>query len=83
MARQGTASPPRAPVLEINPGHPLIRALGARAVAAPADPIVADVAELLLGQARILDGERPDDPTDFARRVDGLLLALLARPAAG
>ena len=37
-------------------------------------------AELLLGQARIVDGERPDDPADFARRIDGLLLALLNPP---
>ena len=33
-----------------------------------------DAAEILLGQARILDGETPDDPAAFAAALDRLLV---------
>ncbi|MGD9738514.1 MAG: molecular chaperone HtpG [Bauldia sp.] len=65
-----------APVLEINPGHPLIKALVAKTDEGAAD-VIDDAAFVLFGQAMILDGETPDDPADFARRVGGLLEASL------
>ena len=46
--------------------------LGAR------DADVADLAELLLDQAHILDGEVPDDPAAFAARVNRLIARGLA-----
>ena len=39
---------------------------------------VADLAELLLDQAHILDGEVPDDPAAFAARVNRLVARGLA-----
>ena len=51
-----------APVLEINAGHALIKAL------ANSDD-VADAAQLLLDQAYILEGEQVADPAGFARRL--------------
>ncbi|HEY8351620.1 MAG TPA: molecular chaperone HtpG [Sphingomonadales bacterium] len=56
-------------ILEINPGHELVRALAARAAAEGGDAGLADAAHLLLDQARILGGEQLPDPAAFARRL--------------
>ena len=55
-----------APVLEINAGHGLIKAL------AKSDD-VADAAQLLLDQAYILEGEQLADPAGFARRMGAVM----------
>ncbi|MCW5696267.1 MAG: molecular chaperone HtpG [Bauldia sp.] len=74
LAGHESAPPRRAPILEINPDHALIGALAARAASSgDAAAAVDDAAFVLLAEARILDGERPDDPADFARRLDRLL----------
>ena len=61
-----------AAVLEVNPRHPLIRSLAARA---DADGDVAEVAHTLLDLARVQDGDMPVDPAGFARRVTAALAA--------
>ena len=54
------------PVLEVNPGHALIAAIAA----APAgDEFRTDAVQLLLDQARVLDGDKPADPRAFAERL--------------
>lgn len=58
-----------APVLEINPRHMLIKSLAEKGDASTTE----DAAWLLFGQARILDGEAPSDPADFAARLDRLM----------
>jgi molecular chaperone HtpG len=65
------------PVLEINAGHSLIKALAAKAAAGNSGAVTA-AAPLLYGQARILDGEAPRDPAAFAAAVAGLLEKSLA-----
>jgi molecular chaperone HtpG len=62
------------PVLEINPRHPLIRSLAARA---ETDASLQDAAGLLLDLARVQDGAGPRDPARFARRVTAALAASL------
>jgi len=62
-----------APVLEINPTHGLIKALAATATKGGAKEALEDAAVILFGEARILDGEPPDDPADHARRVARLI----------
>ena len=62
------------PVLEINPGHPLIAAIG-RAQSAAETAVVDDLAHLLLDQARIVEGELPVDPARFAERLNRYLVA--------
>jgi molecular chaperone HtpG len=57
-----------APILEINPSHPLIKALGQQ-VKDKGAPSVADAAQLLLDQAFIIEGEPVPDPAGFARRL--------------
>ncbi|RVJ53438.1 molecular chaperone HtpG [Sinorhizobium meliloti] len=55
------------PVLEINPGHQLIAALAT----CPSEDKAfrEDAVKLLLDQARVLDGDRPEDPRSFAERL--------------
>jgi len=58
-------------VLEINPRHPLIRGLADKVKGGGAD--IADVAHLLLDQARIVEGEPPGDPASFAKRMAAVM----------
>jgi molecular chaperone HtpG len=60
-------------VLEINPRNALIKALAGRAKDTPADASIAEAAELLLDQARILEGEPLPDAAGFARRMTAAL----------
>jgi molecular chaperone HtpG len=68
LRRAGRAAPAPAPILEINPRHPWIRAL-----AAQADGDIAASAQTLLDLARIQDGDPPRDPAAFARRVEAAM----------
>jgi molecular chaperone HtpG len=57
------------PILELNMKHELVRLLAAEKKAGR-DQDVGDLANLLLDQAHILDGEIPSDPAAFARRLN-------------
>ena len=70
MQERGTGAKP---ILEINTRHALVRAI-ADAKLGSRDADVADLSELLLDQARILDGEVPDDPAAFATRLNRLVV---------
>ncbi|WP_237152098.1 molecular chaperone HtpG [Oryzibacter oryziterrae] len=72
LARQEGKAAGTKPVLEINPSHSLIKALTAKATAGNVAAIK-DAAALLYGQARILDGEAPDDPAAFAAAVSRMM----------
>ena len=63
-------------VLELNPGHALVTKLAerARGEGASEDGLLKDAAYLLLDQARIVEGETPTDPPEFARRL-GMVMA--------
>ncbi len=54
------------PVLEINAGHALISAIAAQS---GDDGFRADAVQLLLDQARVLDGDKPADPRAFSERL--------------
>lgn len=58
-----------AKILEINPGHPVIRKLAEKAAEKGAIEALTDPVWLLLDQAKILEGDPLDDPTAFARRL--------------
>jgi molecular chaperone HtpG len=72
MRRTGRGAMGGAPLLEINPRHPLVVALAGR-VERGED--VTEMAETLLDVARVQDGEAPHDPAAFARRVAAALAA--------
>lgn len=57
-----------APVLEVNAGHGLVKALAAVVATKGADAVT-DAAHLLLDQAQVLEGEPVADPAAFARRM--------------
>jgi molecular chaperone HtpG len=65
-------------VLEINPKHALIRQMAARAAEAAEADALGDLAELLLDQARIVEGEPLPDPGGFSRRLSAFLAKGLA-----
>lgn len=62
-------------VLELNPTHGVITALASRATSDAGDEGLREAAHLLLDQARIVEGDLPADPTEFARRL-GRVMAL-------
>jgi molecular chaperone HtpG len=65
-------------VLEINPGHELIRQMAARAADDGEQAALGDLVELLLDQARIAEGEPLPDPGGFSRRLSAFLARGLA-----
>jgi molecular chaperone HtpG len=73
LTRAGQVKAAAAPVLEVNPAHPLIKALARKAAAGGAAEAIADAAVILYGEARILDGEAPDEAADHAARVARLI----------
>ena len=65
-------------VLEINPKHELIRQMAALAADDAQQTALGDLAELLLDQARIVEGEPLPDPGAFSRRMSAFLAKGLA-----
>ncbi len=84
MRAQAFADPSRASVmaskktLEINPRHPIITELKARAAAGTADAQTADIASLLYDTALLNSGFAMDDSRDFATRMYRLMKSGLA-----
>ena len=69
LKQAGQNVPTRKPVLEINPGHPLVQRLKSE------DGRFDDWSSLLLDQATLADGGKLEDPVGFVRRMNDLLLA--------
>lgn len=61
------------PILEVNGRHELIRRMAAMARDPAAEQDLAELARLLLDQARIVQGEAIPDPGAFARRMSNFL----------
>jgi molecular chaperone HtpG len=76
LARHKQA-PGAKPILELNLRHPLVQAV-ARAQAQARNDDVVELAALLFDQAKILDGEVPDDPAAFTARLNRMLVRGLA-----
>ena len=76
IARHQGGSALAKPVLELNPRHAIVTAM-TRHLADADKSLVDDAAHLLLGQARILDGEAPSHPADFGRRLARVMAAVL------
>ncbi len=70
LRRAGRPMMPTLPVLEVNPGHPLIAALVGRV---EDKDVIDGAATTLLDLARVQEGDLPKDPAAFARRVTALL----------
>ncbi len=74
MRRMRNSGLPSQPVLEINPGHPLVKRLNHRLD----DPRLGDWAHVLFSQAVLTLGARIEDPGAFVTRMNDLLEALTA-----
>jgi len=70
LQQAGQEVPESKPVLELNPGHPLVARLDAEADKARFD----DLALVLYEQALLSEGAVLPDPADFVRRVNDLLV---------
>jgi molecular chaperone HtpG len=68
----GQKVPGANPVLEINPGHPIVKRLKAEADEAR----FADWSHILFEQAMLAEGGQLEDPASFVRRLNELMLTL-------
>jgi molecular chaperone HtpG len=70
LRQAGQSAPERRPILEVNPGHPLVQRLNEE------QDRFDDWAQLLFDQAVLAEGGQLEDPPGFVRRVNEMLLAL-------
>jgi molecular chaperone HtpG len=78
LRQHGQTTPSSRRILEINPKHPLIHRLADRVRANGSQADAKEAALLLLDQARIVEGETPEDPSAFAKRLSDLVAKGLA-----
>jgi len=64
----GQNAPASRPVLELNPHHPLVQRL------TPGDPQLPEWSALLLDQAVLAEGGQLDNPAQFVKRLNAMLL---------
>lgn len=81
LKQQGRLDIDQLRILEINPNHPLIVKLAeeAKGLEADSEPTenLENAANILLDQARILDGEPLPNPAGFAKRLSELMLKVV------
>jgi molecular chaperone HtpG len=73
MEASGQAVPETKPIFEINPAHPLLVKLDKEAD----EDRFGDIVSILFGQAGLADGVQLEDPADFSKRLNKLLLELV------
>ena len=66
LKQAGQQAPDVKPVLEVNPGHPLVRKLDGSVH-------FHDLAQILFDQALLAEGGMPEDPAAYVKRVNALL----------
>ena len=66
----GQTAPESKPILEINPGHKLVKRLEAET----ADAVFNDLALVLFDQALLAEGGSLNDPASFVRRMNSLMV---------
>lgn len=73
LREAGQPVPPQTRILEVNPSHPLVKAIQALDAKEPGSERVREFIEVLFDQAALQQGATLDDPNRFARRVTDLL----------
>ncbi len=68
----GQPVPESKPILEINPGHPLLKMLDSE----PDEERFADLAHIVVDQATLAEGGQLEDPASFVSKLNALLLQL-------
>jgi molecular chaperone HtpG len=67
LKQAGQKAPEVKPVLEVNASHPLVRKLDG-------SPNFHDLAHILFDQALLAEGGLPEDPAEYVKRVNALLM---------
>ena len=75
--RTGQTVPVAKRILELNPAHPLMPKLRAIVARDRTDPILAEYAELVYGQAILAEGGQLPDPAAYGRRIADLLVRVV------
>jgi molecular chaperone HtpG len=73
MEASGQTVPETKPIFEINPAHPLLVKLDKE----EDEDRFGDIVLILFGQAGLADGVQLEDPADFSKRLNKLLLELV------
>ncbi len=68
LKQSGQKAPDRKPILELNPEHPLVKALSTDSASFD------DLVWVLFDQAVLAEGGQPQDPAAFVRRLNSFLL---------
>ena len=68
LKQAGQKAPDRKPILELNPEHPLVKALSEDSASFD------DLVWGLFDQALLAEGGQPEDPAAFVKRLNGFLL---------
>jgi molecular chaperone HtpG len=74
LRQAGEMSPGFAPVLELNPTHPLVERLSAETDNDSFD----DWTQVLYDQAILSEGGKPEDPATFVKRMNNLMVDLMS-----
>jgi molecular chaperone HtpG len=77
LVESGQLQKTSAKVLEINPSHPLLRAIARDLAGKKEEEKLKDAVHLLFAQASIIEGENIRDVSGFSRRVSDLLAKAL------
>ncbi len=77
LRSMGQEAPPVKRVLEINPGHEVIKGLERRLASGEGKETLGEYVSLLYDQCLLAEGGRIEDPALFARRVTGMLVKTL------
>jgi molecular chaperone HtpG len=77
LKEAGQAVPPIQPVMEINPHHPIVERLKDETD----DQRFSEWTQVLFDQALLAEGGQLDDPANFVKRVNELMLALAGKPS--
>jgi molecular chaperone HtpG len=74
LKQAGQKAPDRKPILELNPEHPLVKALSQDFASFD------DLVWVLFDQALLAEGGQPQDPAAFVKRLNGFMLRGLMTP---
>jgi molecular chaperone HtpG len=73
LRQAGEMSPGFAPVLELNPTHPIVEKLTAETD----NDSFGDWTQVLYDQAILSEGGKPEDPATFVKRMNKLMVDLM------
>jgi molecular chaperone HtpG len=80
LKANGRDVPAQKRILELNPGHPVVRSILRLSGDAERKQEVGEWSQMLFDQALVAEGSLPEDPAEFARNVTKLMQRAVALP---